>query len=84
MREMSILSRLDVVPVREAWQHEALDLTPWLAANLDRLGDTIGLKLELEGIELRVETFAADILARDIGSGERVLIENQLEVSGCR
>ncbi len=65
--------------VREAWQHEALDFTPWLAENLDRLGDALGLRLELEGTEVTVESFAADILARDVVDNSRVLIENQLE-----
>lgn len=72
---------MEFVPVRSAWSHEAHSLTPWLAANLDRLGDTLSLSLELEGTELRVGTFAADIIARDVQSGERILIENQLEVS---
>lgn len=72
------IGRLTSIPVREAWPHEARDLTPWLAHNLDQLGDVIGLKLELEGIEVPVESFSADILARDM-DGRLVLIENQLE-----
>ncbi|WOS65832.1 hypothetical protein [Sinorhizobium fredii] len=82
MKSASIeFGRLDDVPARDAWHHEALALTPWLAANLERLEKVLGMKLELEGTELKVESFSADILARDLSTGGRVLIENQLEQS---
>lgn len=53
--------------------------TPWLAANLARLGSEIGIDLELEGVEVAVGPYSADILATDLRNGGRVLIENQLE-----
>lgn len=83
MNDVSALGfgRLMDVQVREAWQHEAHHLTPWLAANLDRLSEVIGIPLELEDTEVRVENFAADIIARDPMLDRRVLVENQLEVS---
>lgn len=39
------LSKLERVPLREAWKHEAGDFTPWLAeaANLDALAEALGL-----------------------------------------
>ena len=39
------LSKLERVPLREAWKHEAGDFTPWLAeaANLDALAGALGL-----------------------------------------
>jgi len=69
------------VPLREAWSHEAHRFTPWLAANLDRLAEAIGIPLELTGTEIRVGTFSADILARNPVDDSVVLIENQLEGS---
>ena len=60
------------------WQHEALDFTPWLAANLDALGEAIGLRLELLAREHPVGQLWLDILARDADAGVRVAIENQL------
>lgn len=72
------LGSLEDVPVRKVWPHEALDFTPWLADHIGELGRAIGRELEVIGVEEPVETFAADILARDVQSGERVLIENQL------
>ncbi|WP_156634319.1 hypothetical protein [Methylobacterium sp. Leaf113] len=73
--------QLEDVAVREAWTHEALGFTPWLAANLDRLGEALGMKLEHVGSEVAVTRFAADIRARNVTDGTTVLIENQLEVS---
>jgi len=75
------LGTLSDVNPREAWGHEAMNFTPWLAANLEMLGDKIGIRIELEGQEVPVETFSADILARNSIDDSLVLIENQLEGS---
>ena len=72
---------LDDVMVWSAWSHEALNFTPWLSANLDRLSSAIGIPLELTGTEMQVGPFSADILARNITDDSVVLIENQLESS---
>lgn len=76
---MTEFGTLDEIPLREAWTHEAHAFTPWLAKHLDRLSQEIGIELELEGQEVAVESFSADILARNLGDGSLVLIENQLE-----
>ena len=67
------------VPLRDAWTRESHEFTPWLAQNLDRLSEVIGIRLELTGTEVAVETFSADILARNPQDDTNVLIENQLE-----
>ena len=67
------------VDLRQVWQHEANDFTPWLADNLERLAREIHIPLELEDTEVAVGPFAADILARNLNDDSRVLIENQLE-----
>ena len=72
---------LETVDLREAWPHEAHNFTPWLADNLDRLSDAIGIPLESEGTEVQVEQFTADIFARNPQDDSFVLIENQLEGS---
>ena len=73
------LSKLERVPLREAWRHEAGDFTPWLAQeeNLDALAEALGLsELELVATEHWVGDFKLDILCTD---GDRqVIIENQL------
>ena len=72
---------LEYVDVHKKWQHEALDFTPWIAQNLDMLGDAIGEELELVQREKPVGPFYCDILAKDLGSGAPVAIENQLELT---
>ena len=71
------------VALREVWGHEARDFTPWLALaeNIKRLSKEIGIPMELEGTEVAVEQFSADIVARNLADDSRVLIENQLEGS---
>jgi hypothetical protein len=75
------LSRLERANVREVWASESANFTPWLAEedNLKLLGDTIGIELELEAQEKTVGLFRADILCKDLGTGNWVLVENQLE-----
>ena len=76
------LGRLEQVPLRDIWQSEAGDFTPWLAKpeNIALLGDTIGIDLEVEAEEKEVGPFRADILCRDtVADDAWVLIENQLE-----
>lgn len=74
-----VFGRLTDLLPREAWTHEATSFTPWLAENIGQLSEAIGIPLELTGTEMAVETFSADILARNPADGTIVLIENQLE-----
>jgi hypothetical protein len=75
------LGHLERVDLREIWVSEASDFTPWLAQreNLDILGETLGIDLELEAQERSVGPFRADILCKDVATDGWVLIENQLE-----
>lgn len=76
-----ILGRLHRVDLRDIWETEATDFTPWLARpeNLAELGNTLGIDLELEAQEKAVGPFRADILCKDLSSDSWVLVENQLE-----
>ncbi len=74
------LGKLERIPLRQAWAHEAGEFTPWLAQpdNLLLLAEALGLsELELAGIEHPVGDFKVDILCTD--DGGKVIIENQLE-----
>ena len=75
------LARLVRVDPREIWTSESSNFTPWLAeeGNLSLLSETLNIDLELEAQEKDVGPFRADILCRDTGTGDWVLIENQLE-----
>lgn len=79
MTSRTDLSKLQRVPLREAWKHEAGDFTPWLAEadNLETLAKALGLsELEAVATEHYVGDFKLDILCSD--GGEQVIIENQL------
>jgi hypothetical protein len=71
--------------LREVWEREASDFTPWLARpeNLELLAEALYLgQLTLEATEHDVGRFSADIVARD--SEGLVLIENQIEPTDHR
>lgn len=75
------LGRLEKLDLRSYWKNEARDFTPWLAQNdnIQLLGETIGIELEVQGQEESVGPFSADILCKDTTNDHYVLIENQLE-----
>ena len=83
---MTPLGRLERVPLRDFWSHEASDFTPWLASeeNIALLDDAIGMELVVEAQEQRVGPFRADILCKDTTSNQWVLIENQIESTDHR
>lgn len=70
-----------ITDLRSIWPHEANDFTKWLAEehNLAKLGEEIGIELELEERESSVGNFNVDLYAKEEGTGRKVIIENQLE-----
>src|SRR5690606_39004765 len=77
--------RLERVELREAWQYEDREFTPWLAEeeNISLLGHALGIEeLRVEATEKLVGKYRADVICRDVTfepEGRLVLIENQLE-----
>jgi hypothetical protein len=71
--------KIESLDIRTYWRNEESEFTPWLAKNahIQVLGEAIGLDLEVEGTEVPIGSFKADILARD-GDGRKVIVENQL------
>ena len=67
--------------LRTVWPHEANDFTKWLAedANLEELGNAVGIDIDLEERESSVGSFSVDLYATESGSGRKIIIENQLE-----
>jgi hypothetical protein len=80
---MSNLGKLKQIELREGWKHEANDFTKWLALedNLSLLSDEIGFDIKLIQTEARVGSFNVDILAEEENTGNKIIIENQLEIS---
>ena len=72
------IAKLEPVPLREVWKHEAQDFTIWMAENLDFISDAIGVDLAFVEREKSAGDFSVDILA-EAGDGDLVVIENQLE-----
>jgi len=75
------LSKLQKVDLREVWKHEAMDFTKWLAKpeNLELLSDEIGIDVSLIQTEASVGKFNVDILAEEVNTDRKIIIENQLE-----
>jgi hypothetical protein len=71
------LGRLQRRDPRNVWKHEALDFTRWLLENIEILGETLGLEIEVHA-EVGVGAFAVDLAGTDVGSGRPVIVENQL------
>lgn len=72
------LERFQKVDPREIWKTEP-KFTKWLRENIKLLSEELGLDLEVEELEAPVGEFSADILAKDLGTGKTVIMENQLE-----
>ena len=77
---MKKLGNLDPVPLKNQWPDEARNFTPWLAGEegLTLLGEALGMELEAQDTEVAVGSYRADIVAVDLDSAEKVVIENQL------
>ncbi len=75
------LGSLERIGLRDAWDNEALDFTPWLAQSesIRLLGDALGLALSVEAQEQGVGPFRADLVCRNLTDNSLVLIENQIE-----
>lgn len=73
------LGQLKKIEARQLWKNEARNFTPWLADNIDELGNAVGIDLEIENTEVSVGPYSADILAKDTGADRYVVIENQIE-----
>lgn len=83
MRQFSSLESQDV---REYWDHEAQDFTPWLAdqirsENVSELEDALNLDLEVIQEEKSVGRYSVDILAEVVDDNRKVIVENQLDPS---
>lgn len=75
--EMTI-SKIEIVPIREAFKYEAMHFTVWMEQNIDALSERIGLKLTVIDREKSVGSFNVDLVCED-GNGNTVIVENQLE-----
>ena len=75
-----MIGRIERVDLREVWEDEARDFTPWLRENIEVLGDELDIVLSETVSEQAAGDFSVDIVAKD-PNGNMVIIENQLEKS---
>ena len=75
-----MIGKIERVPLREVWKHEAYNFTKWLQDNIDVLNNVIDLDLSNPEREQSAGSFSIDIVAED-DAGNPVIIENQLEKS---
>jgi hypothetical protein len=59
------IGKIERVPLREVWPHEAYDLTTWLEENVDVLNDALGLDLVSAVRERAAGAFKVDLVAED-------------------
>ena len=78
--EEIMIGKIEKVPLRDIWKHEANDFTKWLQNNIDVLSEVINLPLSNVEREQTTGNFYVDLTAED-NSGNTVIIENQLEKS---
>ena len=71
-----MIGKIERVPLREVWRHEALDFTTWLEESLDVLNDVLDITLSGAEREQAAGSFSVDLVAED-ESGNPVIIENQ-------
>lgn len=80
---MTKFGKLKEVDIRELWKHEQYDFSNWLAEkeNLELLNETLGITLSEVEKEVYVGSYRCDLVGKDEVTGEKVIIENQLEMS---
>lgn len=83
---MPEFASLESQDVREYWEHEAQEFTPWLADEIrsegvSELEDALGLDLEVIEEEKSVGRYNVDVLAEVVDDNRNVVIENQLDSS---
>ena len=73
-----MIGKIDRVPLRKVWPHEASDFTKWLEENIEILNDILDINLTTAEREKDAGDFSVDLVAED-DKGNPVVIENQLE-----
>jgi hypothetical protein len=72
------IGRIELLPIRQAFPHEAIHFTTWMEENIERLSERVGIELTVVQREQAVGAFNVDLLCED-GEGNPVVVENQLQ-----
>lgn len=71
------LGKIKQVNLKDAFEKEDKDFTPWLNKNIEILGEKLNIDIIDSNIEEKVGNFSCDITARDSDSNKIIIIENQ-------
>lgn len=69
---------LTEIPIKELFETEPYHFDPWLASNMALLNKALGLEIEIVSRQEAVGAFAVDFFGQEIGTGTKVVIENQI------
>ena len=72
------IAELISVDLRDEWPDEAKNFTPWLADNLPRMLEELGIAHHGVETEQQVGRYRADIVFTDSETKRKVVVENQL------
>ncbi|RKM55395.1 DUF4268 domain-containing protein [Butyrivibrio sp. CB08] len=80
---ISSIGKLEEVDIRDLWSHEQYDFSEWLSnpENLELLNEEIGTSLTEVEKEVFVGAYRCDLVGVDETTGDKIIIENQLEAS---
>lgn len=73
------LGKIEEVALREVFEGESSDFTPWLEENIESLSRVIGIQVDEVEKESDVGSFSVDLIGREVNSEGIIVIENQLE-----
>jgi len=75
------LGQIKQVDLRDVFEKEDKDFTPWLKEHLHILEEKLGLDIIDSETEVRVGNLICDIVAKDAESNRAIIIENQFGTS---
>jgi hypothetical protein len=73
------LGKLLRIDLRSVWKNDASDFAPWVAENIDLIGEALGLDLAVVSHHRGLADSSVDVIAQDRTRDRRVLIESRLE-----
>jgi len=71
------IGTIDEHELRSVWENEERDFIQWLTENIQLLGEELGIEIEDARAEEAIGDFSADIVAREMNTGDTIVIENQ-------
>ena len=73
------LGKIKRVDLRNIWEKEDKEFTPWLKENIDLLSEKLGIEIIDTQIEEKIGDFKLDIIGKEANTKKFVAVENQLE-----